>query len=308
MIDDKGLTTILTIILTVYNTVAHNFSGKSSSKEGLKYLNYLLFFIIYKSIGVYTDGINMRYLFGKNTPSDYKNYMNKKFRYVDKLLISIDENHRNKLKNYLNNKNVFMFSNYTNYLDWLTGVPEHLIMGNLLKKAFESKKINKIKHLLILEVLYDFTNILDSITEYNNNSEDEVKIGILFFVIHFISVSSILLVDDKNLLKIVESQNFNISEFSKLLLTFTGYIVLLSTIMVYCILYLEDNTRRDYLKNIVIYTILIIYYTNYILKFELINNINEDTNISDKIKRLTKISLYAIYLYIFYPLVLFLID
>jgi len=309
MIDDKGLTTILTIILTVYNTVAHNFSDKSSSKEGLKYLNYFLFFIIYKSVGVYTNGINMQYLFGPRTPDTYKNFRNNRFKYLDKLL-GLNLSHRNKLKKYLDGKNVFMFSDYISYLDWLLGAAQHLIMGKLLTKAFTSNNINKVKHLLILEVLYDFTNFFNGIVENNNIYEQKLstKVGLLFTFIHFISVSSIFLLDDKNLELIINSEEFDITKFSELLLTSSGYIILSATILTYCLLYLEDNTRRDYLKNIVIYTILIIFYTNFILKFKFINDINKDKKISDNIKKKAPISIYGVYIYTFYPLILLLIH
>ena len=159
MINDNGFTIILFLILTIYNVVNKQL-GESRSEV---YINYFIFFILYKSLAVYDEGINFQYIFKKEKDKDiYKNYYNKKYKYID-FLFKFKSNIRNKLKEFLDEKNIFLYTDYINYLDWLTGSIQHIIMGKIIEKQQKKPTLNikKIKFLFTLEVLYDLCNIID---------------------------------------------------------------------------------------------------------------------------------------------------
>ena len=307
LFNDKGFTLSLLLLLTIYNSI-----NKQFGKDKLEvHINYFIVFMLYKSIAVYDKGINVQYIYKPVSTKSYNIFYSKKYKYID-FFFKLNTKIRNKLKNYVDDKNIFLYTDYKNYLDWLTGSVQHIIMGKLITKEQRKTSLDtkRILFLYKLEVVYDLTNILNIYIEFINNMGAEntfILKGASFFfaTVHFLSIFIIAVLNETE----IAALNEVFLEFSELLLSDAGYIMLVSTIIT-LIMSIYTDTSTDKTKkitNLIIYIIITVYYIRFFAAFKHIKRI-DGLNLDKDTKNQTKYSLYAIYIYSFQPVVLILLD
>lgn len=211
-----------------------------------------------------------------------------------------------------------MFSNYNNYLDWITGAFQHIVMGILINNYLNKNRYSIVKDLSIFENFYDsivyFSQILFYIENWKNkenNSDDHIRT--FFNTLHFIGVQISYLMKPV----LIEKTKGYLKIYNQLFLTNVGFFMLYMVTIAYILVKNKikeeqnnnkekNNSKAEKIRNIVIYVSMAFFYGMYLSKIRSVGGILKNEKIDSKIKYTIFFIVCNIYVYTFFPLVLFL--
>jgi len=316
-LNDYGITTMFLLFTSLLSLRYTNIFNTK-----IKYVYGFLVLSLYKSLCVYKkkeNGNKILNFFGKFnfiyliTPYLRIKYDYLRFEYVNKIL-----NFGSLVKQQFNKEYLFMFSNYNNYLDWITGAFQHIVTGILINNNLNKNRYKVVKDLIIFENFYDsivyFSQILFYIENWKNkenNPDDHIRT--FFNTLHFIGVQfSYLMKPD-----LIEGTKEYLKIYNQLFLTNVGFFMLYMVTIAYILVKIKikeeknnnkekNNSQAEKIRNIVIYVSMAFFYGMYLSKIRSVGEILKNGKIDPKIRYTIFFIVCNIYVYTFYPLILFL--